>query len=423
MRVLVIGSGAREHALCASLRQSDRLTYLACLPGNGGTAAIADNIPGDPMHFAACAEWAAAHGIDLVVVGPDDPLGGGIVDALQARGLRCLGPTQAAARIESSKVWAKEFMLRHGIPTAPAHIVTADSLEDAARALHAPGATYPLAVKADGLAAGKGVIIAHNAAEAENALREMIAGQRFGAAGTRVLLEDFMIGREVSVFALCDGTQYRILGTACDHKRAYDGDQGPNTGGMGAYAPADWLPPATLAEIERAVIAPAVAGMAEEGVPFVGFLFAGLMITPTGPKVVEFNARFGDPEAQVVLPLLASPFLDLCEAAADGTLAAQPELRWREGSACGVVLAAATYPTAGSKGAPITGLDDVDDDVLIFHAGTKLNGNRLETNGGRVLTVVGFGKDRAAARERAYANITRIHFDGARYRSDIGAQP
>ncbi len=422
MRVLVIGSGAREHALCWALRQSPAVTYLACLPGNGGTTDIAAHIAGDPLDYAGCAAWAAANAIDLTVVGPDDPLGGGIVDAFQARGLRCLGPTAAAARIESSKVWAKEFMLRHGIPTAPARVVTAATLDVALRDLHAPTATYPVAVKADGLAAGKGVVIAPDAATAATTLREMIADGRFGAAGARVLVEGFMTGREVSVFALCDGTSYRLLGTACDHKRALDGDQGPNTGGMGAYAPADWLPAATLGEIEQTIIAPTVAGMAAEGVPFTGFLYAGLMITPAGPRVIEFNARFGDPEAQVILPLLDSSFLDLCLAATEGRLAAQPPVRWRAGAACGVVLAAATYPAAGSKDVPITGFADIAADVLVFQGGTRQHGEQLVTNGGRILTVVGLGPDRATARERAYTNIARLHAAGTRYRTDIGGQ-
>jgi phosphoribosylamine--glycine ligase len=422
MRVLVIGAGAREHALCWALRQSPTITTLACLPGNGGTADLATNIPLDPMDFAACAAWAADHQIDLTVVGPDDPLGGGIVDAFQARGLRCLGPTAAAARIESSKVWSKAFMVRHGIPAAPARIIRAQDLAAAVRDLHAPGAPYPVAIKADGLAAGKGVVIAPDADAAEAALREMITGGRFGAAGAQVLIETFMTGREVSVFALCDGASYRLLGTACDHKRALDGDQGPNTGGMGAYAPADWLPAATLAEIEQTIIAPTVAGMATEGLPFTGFLYAGLMITADGPRVIEFNARFGDPEAQVVLPLLAAPFLDLCLAAADGRLADMPPIRWRAGAACGVVLAADTYPAAGSNGAPISGLAALDADALVFQGGTRRAGDQLVTNGGRILTVVGLGPDRASARATAYANIARITAPGTRYRGDIGAR-
>lgn len=423
MRVLVIGAGAREHALCWALRRSSDLSFLACLPGNGGTAALATNVPLDPMNFVTCVAWAVEHQIDLTIVGPDDPLGAGIVDAFQAQNLRCLGPTKAAARIESSKVWAKEFMLHHSIPTAPAQVVTAATLDAAIQDLHIPSARYPIAVKADGLAAGKGVVIAHDAAEAEGSLREMISEQRFGTAGARVLLEEFMTGREVSVFALADGAHYRLLGTACDHKAAYDGDTGPNTGGMGAYAPADWLPDVTLAQIDREIIAPTIQGMAAEGVPFQGFLFAGLMITPAGPRVIEFNARLGDPETQVILPLLETPLLDLCLAAANGALADQPPLRWHAGAACGVVLTARDYPSGGSKGQPITGLSEVDPDILVFQAGTRLvDADTFVTNGGRILTVMGQGPDRAAARARAYANIARIHFDGARYRGDIGAK-
>ncbi len=329
MKVLIIGSGAREHAMCWATRRSPDVSFLACLPGNGGTASVATNVMLDPMQFDACADWAAANQIDLTVVGPEDPLAAGIVDAFQSRGLRCFGPTQAAARLESSKVWAKEFMLRHDIPTAPARLVTAATLEEAIRDLRAPEATFPVAVKADGLAAGKGVVIAQNAAEAESALRDMIEQQRFGQSGARVLVEDFLSGREVSVFAICDGKSYRILGSACDHKRAYDGDQGPNTGGMGAYTPADWVPPETMNLIERTIIAPTINGMAAEGVPFAGFLFAGLMITPDGPRVIEFNARLGDPETQVILPQLETPLLDLCVAAAEGKLDQQPPLAWR----------------------------------------------------------------------------------------------
>ena len=423
MRVLVIGSGAREHALCWAFRQAPQLTYLACLSGNGGTTQLATNVALDQMDFAACADWAAAHQIDLTIIGPDDPLGGGIVDVFQARGLRCLGPTKLAARIESSKVWAKAFMQRHAIPTAQAEVVTAATLEQTVQHLHSPTATFPVAVKVDGLAAGKGVIIAQNADEAEAALRGMISEQRFGTAGGRVLLESFMTGREVSVFALCDGQHYRLLGTACDHKRAYDGDLGDNTGGMGAYAPADWLPAATLDEIDRTIIQPTIAGMAAEGLPFQGFLFVGVIITSQGPRVIEFNARLGDPETQVILPLLATSLLDLCVAAADGTLAAQPALQWHAGAACGVVLAARDYPASGAKGLPISGLATIDPDILVFQAGTRLaDGSVLETNGGRILTVVGLGADRTAARARAYANIDRISFEGARYRRDIGAR-
>lgn len=423
MRVLVIGSGAREHALCYALNQSKQISYLACLPGNGGTRDIAENIPLDPMQFYECATWAMEQRIDLVIVGPDDPLAKGIVDVFQKYGLRCLGPTEAAARIESSKVWAKEFMQRHRIPTASAHVVTGKTLEKALQHIRGQQSSFPVAIKADGLAAGKGTIIAEHPGKAADALISMIKDRSFGEAGERVLVETFMTGHEVSVFALCDGASYRILGTACDYKRAYDNDQGPNTGGMGAYAPAYWLSPEELAKIEDEIIAPTVAGMAAEGYPFTGFLYAGLMITPgEGPRVVEFNARFGDPEAQVVLPLLDSSFLDLCLAATEGRLADQPPIQWRAGAACGVVLAAESYPAAGSKGALITGLDTVDAAALVFQAGTRRAGDQLVTNGGRILTVVGLGQDRVAAHDRAYANIARIMAPGTRYRRDIGAR-
>lgn len=420
MRVLIIGSGAREHALCWAMHHSPSLELLACLPGNGGTAALAVNVPLDPMDFAACADWAVAQAIDLTIVGPDDPLGGGIVDAFQSRGLRCFGPTCDAARIESSKIWAKAFMARHGIPTAATRVIAPETLDAVIRELRVPEARFPLVVKVDGLAAGKGVIIAKNIAEAEEALRAILLDRRFGAAGAQALIEEFMVGREASVFAICDGASYRILGTACDHKRAYDGDEGPNTGGMGAYAPAGWLTADDMERIEREIIAPTVAGMAADDVPFTGFLYAGLMMTADGPRVVEFNARFGDPEAQVVLPLLESSLLDLCDAAVDGVLASQPPLAWRDGSACGVVIATRDYPTSGAKGLPITGLDTLDDDILTFQGGTRLGpDDALETNGGRVLTIVGLGSTLDAARAHAYANVERVHFDGARYRSDI----
>lgn len=424
MRVLVLGSGAREHALCWALHTSPHVTELFCLPGNGGTASLAINVPGDVMKGDVCALWAREHAIDLTIVGPDDPLANGIADIFHSYGLRCFGPTAAAARIESSKVWSKQFMLRHHIPTAAATIVTAETLAAAIANLQSSTMSFPVAIKADGLAAGKGVVIAESAAEAIAALREMIEHHRFGASGDSVLIESFLTGREVSVFAICDGKSYRMFGSACDHKRAFDNDAGPNTGGMGAYSPATWLTDAMLHEIELSIIAPTIDGMRADGVPFTGFLFAGIMITPTGPQAIEFNARFGDPEAQEILPLLASPDLfDLCFAATEGALSSLPPLQWRDGSACGVVIATADYPASGAKGLSITGLADLDKDILVFHAGTRLmEDGSLETNGGRIMTVVGFGPSLAVARERAYANIGRIAFTGARYRIDIGSK-
>lgn len=421
MRILIIGAGGREHALARAIHQSPEVTFLACLPGNGGTAAIAENVPLDPMDFATCADWATAHQIDLTIIGPDNPLGAGIVDVFAARGLLCLGPTRAAARLESSKVWSKQFMHRHAIPTAPARIVTDENLTGILTALHAPEQSFPVAVKADGLAAGKGVIIAHDAYEAEAALTAMLREHRFGEAGDQVLVEEFLYGREVSVFALCDGQTYRLMQSACDHKRAYDHDAGPNTGGMGAYAPARWLDATTLERIEATIIQPTLAGMAAEGYPFRGFLFVGLMITNQGPMVIEFNARFGDPEAQAILPLLASPLLPFAMAAARGELAAHPPLRWHDAVACGVVIAAESYPQGTVSNALVTGLADVPEDVIVFHAGTKRGDDgAIHAHGGRIFTVTGIGADLASARERAYAAARHISFTGARYRTDIG---
>lgn len=421
MRVLVIGSGAREHALCWALRRSPRLSALYCAPGNGGTAAIAENAPLDPMDFAACADWAERHAIDLTVVGPDDPLGGGIADVFAARGLRVFGPSKAAAQIESSKSWAKALMERAGVPTAQARSFTDRSAAEAY--LRERGDRYPVVVKADGLAAGKGVVIAQDAAEARSALDDLLVGHKLGAAGNAVLIEDYLEGRELSLFALADGERAMSLVPACDYKRAYDGDAGPNTGGMGAYSPPAFATPELLAEAEARILAPTVRTLAEAGAPFRGLLYAGLMVTRDGPYVVEFNARFGDPETQVVLLRLKSDLLTLLLDTADGRLGEAAPLAWSDEAACGVVVASAGYPGTFEKGKPITGLDALDDDILVFHAGTRLQPDgTLVTNGGRVLTLVARGATVAAARERVYANVGRVKFDGARWRTDIGAR-
>jgi phosphoribosylamine--glycine ligase len=421
MRVLVIGSGAREHALCWALRRSPQLTALYCAPGNGGTARIAENVPLDPMDFTACAEWAARNATDLTVVGPDDPLGGGIADVFAARGLRVFGPSKAAARIESSKSFAKGLMVRAGVPTARAERFTD---RDAAEAyLRARGERYPVVVKADGLAAGKGVVVAWDGAEARAALDYMLVGHLLGAAGDAVLIEDFLEGRELSLFALTDGTRVVPLAPACDYKRAFDGDAGPNTGGMGAYSPPAFATPTLLAEVDERILRPTVRALADAGAPFRGLLYAGLMVTRDGPQVVEFNARFGDPETQVVLPRLQSDLLALLLAAADGRLDEAEPPEWSAEAACGVVVASAGYPGPFEKGLPITGLDALDPDILVFHAGTRARDDGgLVTSGGRVLTLVALGPTVAAARERVYANVERVRFAGARWRSDIGAR-
>jgi phosphoribosylamine---glycine ligase len=424
MRVLVIGSGAREHALCWALRRSPLLTKLFCAPGNGGTGQVAENVSLNPMDSMACASWARDNHIDFTVVGPDDPLAHGLVDAFLAAGQKIFGPTQAAARIESSKIWAKQLMGDHGIPTAHAEWFSDRASADAAIARRDVEGSFPAVIKADGLAAGKGVVIAADPAAARRALDEFMIQRRLGQAGDQVLIEDYLEGWELSQFALCDGRHWYLLAPACDYKRALDEDQGPNTGGMGAYSPPGAASEELLGEIEGRIIGPALSALEDAGTPFRGLLYAGLMITDRGPYVVEFNARFGDPETQVVLPRLRSDLLALCMAAADGQLDKLPTPEWSSGATCGVVLASAGYPGAYETGKPISGLSAVDDDIVVFHAGTRLSGpgSELVTSGGRVLTVVAEGASIAEARRRVYDNVARIQFAGARWRTDIAAR-
>ncbi|HKV83144.1 MAG TPA: phosphoribosylamine--glycine ligase [Ktedonobacterales bacterium] len=424
MRVLVIGSGAREHALCWALARSPQVSALYCAPGNGGTAALAENVPLDPMDFAACAEWAARNHIELTVVGPDDPLGGGIVDVFASRGLRAFGPTAAAARIESSKTWAKRLMAEAGVPTARS--ITFREHADAVAYLDkytASGERFPVVVKASGLAAGKGVVIARTPTEARAALDEFMLAHRLGAAGDEVLIEELLEGRELSLFAVTDGATVLPFAPACDYKRALDGDDGPNTGGMGAYSPPAFATPALLEDVRERILEPTVSALAAAGAPFRGLLYAGLMLTADGPYVLEFNARFGDPETQALLPRLRSDLLEVLDAAARGDLSHVQPPRWSSDASCGVVLASAGYPGSYTTGHEITGLDTLDHDILAFHAGTRLTADgRLTTSGGRVLTLVALGPSVAAARERVYANVGRVRFEGARWRSDIGAR-
>ncbi|HZQ97734.1 MAG TPA: phosphoribosylamine--glycine ligase [Chloroflexota bacterium] len=413
MRVLVIGSGGREHALCWKIAQSPRCDALFCAPGNGGTAAIAEPVLADDLPA-----WAADNGIDLAVVGPDDPLAAGLVDRFQARGVRAFGPTRAAAEIEWSKSWAKQFAADHGIPTARwAAFVDADAAHAYVDA-HPPG----LAVKADGLALGKGVTVCATREEAHQAVDALMRDRVLGAAGARVVIEERLTGREVSAIAVCDGRAYRMLPFACDHKAAYDGDRGPNTGGMGAYSPAPWVSGALADEIARRMIAPAVRGLAAIGRPFVGFLYCGLMVTPAGPRVIEFNARMGDPEAQAILPRLDFDLLEVLDLAVDGRLSEAPDrLPISPWACCCVVLASRNYPASSPTGLPIEGLDRVEPAVHVFHAGTRREGEQLVTAGGRVLGISAVGPTVEAARERAYANAARVRFEGVRYRRDIGA--
>lgn len=416
MNILLVGGGGREHALAWKLRRSPRVTRLLCAPGNGGTAALAENHPVAATDLDGIVDLARRERVDLVVVGPDDPLAAGLVDRLQAAGVRAFGPTAAAARFESSKSFAKDFMRRHGIPTA-----RSEKFRDFRAALeHVRGQTFPLVIKADGLALGKGVTIAEDAAQAERALREALVDGVFGEAGRTVLVEEFLTGREVSIHALVDGRSWLMFPDARDHKRALDGDRGPNTGGMGTLSPSGRVDDALRERIEREVLAPFLRGLREDGMDFRGMLFPGLMLTVDGPKVLEFNARFGDPETQVLLPRLRGDLLDLLEATMDGRLAGM-RADWDPRTACCVVMASGGYPGSYGTGFPVSGLGAPDDAVLVFHAGTRREGDRVLTSGGRVLGVTGLGATPAEAASRAYRAVAGIRFDNAAWRTDIGA--
>ena len=412
MNILVIGSGGREHALYWKLSESPQTEQIYAIPGNPGMGASAAIALDD---HAAILRFAKEHEIGLVVVGPEVPLMNGLVDELEAAGIRAFGPRANAAEIEGSKSFAKDLMKKYGIPTARYEVFTA--AEPARAYIRQEGA--PIVVKADGLAAGKGVIVAMTEQEALDAVDAIMEDHSFGDAGARVVIEEFMEGEEASLLVFTDGTTIRPMISAQDHKRAYDGDRGPNTGGMGTYAPA---PVMTLEMTERAVeeiLKPTIAAMAKEGRVYRGCLYLGLMVTADGPKVVEFNARFGDPETQVVLPLLDSDLVAIMCACADGTLADVP-IRWKDGAAVCVVLASGGYPGHYEKGQEIHGLADAEAmGALVFHAGTAMKDGKLVTNGGRVLGVVGRGADISSAVDAAYAAATKISFKDAYYRKDI----
>ena len=421
MKVLVVGSGGREHALAWKLAGSPKVQTVFVAPGNGGTAGEPGvrNVPITDLH--ALADFAAQEKVGLTVVGPEAPLAAGIVDLFRARGLRIFGPTRAAAQLESSKAFAKDFMQRHGIPTA--HHATFSHPVPAHEHVRAAGA--PIVIKADGLAAGKGVVVALTEEEAHAAIDDMLAANSLGVqhneGGARVVIEEFMAGEEASFIVACDGVNVVSLATSQDHKRIFDGDQGPNTGGMGAYSPAPVVTPDVHARVMREIIGPTVAGMRKDGMPFTGFLYAGLMIDAQGrPRTVEFNARLGDPEAQVLLMRLKSDPLDLFLHATDGTLD-QVELQWDRHVALGVVMAAAGYPQAPRRGDVITGLPGPCDDGHVFHAGTELTADgHVRTSGGRVLCVTALGDSARTAQQRAYDMLNSISFDGAQWRRDIG---
>jgi phosphoribosylamine--glycine ligase/phosphoribosylformylglycinamidine cyclo-ligase len=419
MHILIIGSGGREHTLAWKLAQSPRVDRLYVAPGNGGTASIAENVPIGADDIPALRAFARRAGIDLTVVGPEVPLVAGIVDAFQAEGLRIFGPTAQAAQLEGSKAFAKRFMIEEGIPTAPAAIF-ADYEAAQAYLRHV---TPPVVVKASGLAAGKGVLVCATLDEAEAALRQVMVARAFGAAGDEALIETCLAGEETSLLAFSDGRTVVPMLPARDYKRALDGDKGLNTGGMGGYAPSPYLPPDLVRDITARVLQTTVDGMRRRGTPYIGVLYAGLMLTEQGPRVLEFNCRFGDPETQMLLPLLESDLLEILLACTEGRLAAT-QVAWRPGFNVGVVLASGGYPGAYRKGRSISGLETAAQVAdAIFHAGTAWQEGRLVTAGGRVMAVNAVASTLAEAREQAYAAIAHIHFDGMQYRSDIAVGP
>ncbi|MBV9491722.1 MAG: phosphoribosylamine--glycine ligase [Verrucomicrobia bacterium] len=417
MKILVIGSGGREHALAWKLGQSPRVSEVFVAPGNAGTARIATNVTIAAEDFAGLLRFVIDQGIDLTVVGPDNALAGGVADFFEAAGRRIFGPRRAAARLESSKRFAKDFMRRHGIPTALYRACT--SREEAQAAL--ADFDFPLVIKADGLALGKGVVIVHERLEAERALTEIIEHKRFGEAGSTVVLEEFVAGTECSVHALIDGRSFLLFPTVQDHKPLYEGNRGPNTGGMGSFSPSNKLSEGDLDQIERRILEPFLRGIQEDKMDYQGLLFPGLMLTPDGPKVLEFNCRFGDPETQVLLPRLETDLLELLEATLERRLdQVRPE--WTPRSAVCVVLASGGYPDRYEVRKPIAGLAEAEQlaDVIIFHAGTKKEGDRVLTAGGRVLGVTALADSLLSARRRAYDAAERIEFDGRYLRRDIG---
>jgi len=418
MKILIVGHGGREHALLWKLRADAPDASFYITRGNGGTAALAQHVPISPGDAAALASWAEAEGIDLTVVGPESPLADGIVDVFQERGLPIFGPTRAAAAIEASKAFTKRLLREHDVPTAA--FATFDALHDAEHYIRERGA--PIVVKASGLAAGKGAIVCSSVEEAIDAAREMLQSETFGSAGHTIVVEEFMEGEELSVFALSDGENAVPLLPSQDHKRLGEGDHGPNTGGMGAYAPVTIATPALMARVQQEILQPTLAAMRAEGRPFRGLLYAGLMITTDGPKVVEFNARFGDPETQVVLPLLASSLLEPMFAIAHGGSIAGATMTSRNAAALTSVLAAAGYPEQPRKGDEINipAAFEEADDVFVFHAGTTMRDGKLVTDGGRVVAVTAVASTLSAAAERSRTAAESITFAGRQYRRDIG---
>lgn len=417
MNVAVIGGGGREHTLAWKLAQSPNVEKLYALPGSDAMADVAECVPIGVEELDRIADFAAEKGIDMIVVGPEVPLTEGIADVCQKKGIAVFGPNKAAAQMEGSKVFAKNLMKKYHVPTA-AYASFTDG--DAAKEyIHKMGA--PIVVKADGLAAGKGVVVAQTVEEAVDAVNAMMEDHIFGASGGRIVIEECMVGEEASLLAFVDGKTIVPMIPAQDHKRIFDNDEGPNTGGMGAYAPAPVLTPELVQTVYDTILVPVVQSLAKEGITYQGCLYAGLMITADGPKVVEFNCRFGDPETQAVLPLLDGDLAQIMYACTRGTLRSDM-VHWKPGSACCVIMASKGYPASSHKGDVISGLDAVDDDVVVFHSGTKKVDGVYQTHGGRVLGVTALGEDLKAAIDKAYANVRRISFDGQQVRSDIGAK-
>ena len=416
MKILVVGGGGREHAIAWKVKQSPHVERIFCAPGNAGTLEVAENVSIPVKDLSALVRFAKENRVELTVIGPDDPLAGGIVDLFEAEGLRVFGPSQSAARLESSKIFAKELMQKNNVPTARA--VAFNDNRQAREFLNE--ARFPVVIKADGLALGKGVIIAQNEKDGRAAIDSMMNQRLFGEAGARILIEECLAGSECSLHALVHGKNYRMLATARDHKRAHDGNTGPNTGGMGAFSPADNFSTEQQSQFDREVMQPLLKSLEKSGVVFRGLLFPGLMMTTDGPRVLEFNCRFGDPETQVILPRLKSDLVELFEATIDGSLD-RATIEWDNRAAVTVVLASGGYPGTYEVRKPIAGLREAAKltDVFVFHAGTQMKNETVVTAGGRVLAVTALGETIALARARAYQAVSQINFEGCHYRRDI----
>jgi phosphoribosylamine---glycine ligase len=417
MNILVIGSGGREHALVWKLKQSKKVDKLFCAPGNGGIANIAKCINIKADNVKSLIEFAQRNKIDLTVVGPEQPLAIGIVDEFRRKRLNIFGPEKKAAQLESSKIFAKEFMKKYHIPTAPFC-----TFQTSAEAIgFCKTVEYPVVIKADGLAAGKGVVIAKNLKEASSAIELMMVKKSFGKSGERLVIESFLKGQEVSLMAITDGKTIVPLLPSQDHKQAFDGDRGPNTGGMGAYSPVDFVTPELMEDILEHILKPTINGLRQEEIPYSGIIYAGIILTDFGPRVLEYNCRFGDPETQAVLPLLKSDLAEILFAVADKKLVNAPKIEWKKGASACVIMASRGYPGSYKTGVPITGLESIkDNNCVVFHSGTRRENNRLLTNGGRVLAVAGTDNDLKGSLDRVYNIIKRIRFEGAMFRKDIG---